>query len=87
MARQYVEENEHVLTIDLNTPASNQSIHAARRTTTSNFQKESKYHQEKLEIIAATLYASGDDISFRVTTKAQPESSGEENATAAARWV
>ena len=81
------DDDDNVLTIDLNAPVSNQSTYAAKRTTTSNFQKEPKYHQEKLDIIAATFCTSGDDVSFRVTAKAQPESSGEGNMTTTARWV
>lgn len=56
--------DEYVVTIDLNTPAANRSITAAKRSTTSDFRREPTYRQEDLDIVAGTFYEGGEDSNF-----------------------
>ena len=48
-------DNDLILTIDLNTTAADQIVHAAKRTTTSNFQSKLKGQQQSLDIVASTI--------------------------------
>jgi hypothetical protein len=75
-----------VVTLDLNTPAANQNISAAKRSTTTGFRREPNYRQVNLDIVAATFYEAGDDSNFRITTKEKLDN-GDDGPSTTARWM
>jgi hypothetical protein len=84
----YGSDDGLILTIDLNTAASDQIIHAAKRTTTSNFQGRLKGQQQNLAIVASTLLSGVEgDVSLRVIKSSKPPSSDEGDTKTRDRWV
>jgi hypothetical protein len=73
-----------ILTIDLNTTAADQIVHAAKRTTT-NFQSRLKGQQQTLDIVASTIFSGLDnDLSLRVIKSSKPSC---DEAKAREHWV
>jgi hypothetical protein len=84
----YELDNGLILKIDINTTASDQVIHAARRTTTSNFQGRLKIQQQDLAIVASTLFSGVESgAGLRVIKASNPQGSDESDSKTRDRWM
>jgi hypothetical protein len=86
--------DDHVVTVDLNTPEATRSILAAQRSATAEFVSGPSHRRQSLDIVAATFYEGGDgsdDSTFRLTAKSKDVQDGtdsrREAPTTAARWM
>ncbi|PVH95033.1 hypothetical protein DM02DRAFT_675778 [Periconia macrospinosa] len=80
-------DNKFIFKIDINNAASHQTIHTAKRTTTSNFGGRLTYEQKNLDIIASTLYRDDAEQNLRIITKSKRETGDEKSSTVHERWV
>jgi len=77
-------DKEHIVTIDL---ASDQIIHAVKRTTTANFKGTVKYSQDENILVASTIHSDGNEINLRLITHPVSETSEAKQVLTHDRWM